>query len=161
MKKMSKHPYYIFVVFRLTGRIMDAHNNVKTLGLTDAKLQFIKAWQGLPDYAVHYFVVIFAGARKEELIAVTPTRLIRLDTNGKPIKTWPFKRMKDWHVNWYKKLVHVEFDDETVQFWPVGADAKNVHEFIGGYIFLATRAEDKNQNLDEELFQKLTGGWKA
>ncbi|XP_055353722.1 fermitin family homolog 2-like [Paramacrobiotus metropolitanus] len=146
---------------RLTGRIMDAHNNVRNLTLTDAKLQFIKAFQGLPDYAVHYFVVVFANAKKEELVGITPTRLIRADTNGRPIKTWPFTRMKDWHVNWYKKLVVVEFDDETVQFWPVGADAKNVHEFIGGYIFLATRAEDKNQNLDEELFQKLTGGWKA
>ena len=125
-------------------------------------MQFIKTWQSLPDFAMHYFVVIFANSRKEELLAVTPVRLIRMDTNGKPIQTWPFKKVKDWHVNWFKKLVVVIFEgDEVVQFWPVGADAKNVHEFIGGYVFLATRAEDKNQNLDEEQFQKLTGGWKA
>lgn len=34
-----------------------------------------------------------------------------------------------------------------------------VHEFIGGYIFLSMRTKDANQNLNEELFHKLTGGW--
>ncbi|OQV24229.1 Protein unc-112 [Hypsibius exemplaris] len=146
---------------KLSGRVMDAHSNVRNLTATEAKLQLINACQRLPDYAKHYFVVQFAGSRKEELLAVTPNQLIRLDINGRMLKTWPYKRMRDWHVNWYKKLVVVEFDDEVVEFWPVGADAKNVHEFIGGYIFLATRAEDKNQTLDEAEFHKLTGGWKA
>ena len=147
--------------FRISGRIMDAHTNVRNLTATEAKLRLINAAHGLPDYAMHYFLVLFSGAKQSELLAVTPNRLIRMDVNGKVMKTWPFKRMRDWHVNWYKKLVHVEFDDGVIEFWPVAADAKNVHEFIGGYIFLATRAEDKNQTIDEAEFHKLTGGWKA
>lgn len=38
-------------------------------------------------------------------------------------------------------------------------DAIKTWEYIGGYIFLSMRSSDKNQNLDEELFHKLTGGW--
>jgi kindlin 2 len=34
-----------------------------------------------------------------------------------------------------------------------------VHEFIGGYIFLSMRSKEVNQQLDEDLFHKLTGGW--
>ena len=34
-----------------------------------------------------------------------------------------------------------------------------VHEFIGGYIFLSMRSKETNQNLNEEMFHKLTGGW--
>ena len=140
---------------------MEAHENVKNLPLMDAKLQLIRTWQGLPDYAMHFFVVIFAGTRKEELLAITPNRMIRMDINGRTIRAWPFKRMPDWQVNWYKKVVTIELDNEVLEFWPVGADAKNVHEFIGGYICLANRADDKSQPFDEAEFQKLTGGWKA
>lgn len=54
----------------------------------------------------------------------------------------------------------IQFEDEkNVVFSCLSADCKVVHEFIGGYIFLSMRSKEVNQQLDEELFHKLTGGW--
>lgn len=54
----------------------------------------------------------------------------------------------------------VEFADEPcLSFICAEVDCKVVHEFIGGYIFLSTRAKDQNESLDEEMFYKLTSGW--
>lgn len=50
---------------QIVSRILESHANVRNLGLTDAKLQLIKAWQALPDYGVSLFVVRFAGGKKE------------------------------------------------------------------------------------------------
>lgn len=56
--------------------------------------------------------------------------------------------------------VTVEFADEpSLSFTCAEVDCKVVHEFIGGYIFLSTRAKDQNESLDEEMFYKLTSGW--
>ena len=56
--------------------------------------------------------------------------------------------------------VTVEFADEpSLSFICAEVDCKVVHEFIGGYIFLSTRAKDQNESLDEEMFYKLTSGW--
>lgn len=56
--------------------------------------------------------------------------------------------------------VTVEFADEVrLSFICTEVDCKVVHEFIGGYIFLSTRAKDQNESLDEEMFYKLTSGW--
>ena len=41
----------------------------------------------------------------------------------------------------------------------LSADCKVIHEFIGGYVFLSMRSKESNQQLNEELFHKLTGGW--
>jgi len=49
----------------LVHRIMEAHANVRDLSFTEAKLQFIKAWQSLPDQGVTLFVVRFNGSKKE------------------------------------------------------------------------------------------------
>lgn len=60
------------------------------------------------------------------------------------------------------RQVAIEFDEHiNVAFSCVSAGCKIVHEYIGGYIFLSTRAADKGQALDEELFHKLTGGQDA
>lgn len=49
----------------LVHRIMEAHANVRGLSFTEAKLQFIKAWQALPDQGVSLFIVRFLGSKKE------------------------------------------------------------------------------------------------
>ncbi|MGH0187045.1 UNVERIFIED_CONTAM: hypothetical protein FKN15_023563 [Acipenser sinensis] len=41
----------------LTPRILEAHQNVAQLSLTDATMRFIQIWQSLPDFGVSYFVV--------------------------------------------------------------------------------------------------------
>lgn len=94
--------------------------------------------------------------------------------------------MKKWHINWEIRhvkvdcfdcttvtLFQVQFENEDIEFKPLSADCKVphryrldytlclqvAHEFIGGYIFLSMRSKDQTQTLNEDLFNKLTGGW--
>lgn len=145
---------------QLTQRIMEAHANVQNLSLVDAKLAYIKAWQALPDFGITFFVVKQRNGKKEELLGVAANRIIRMDLNtGDSLKTWRYNTLKSWHVNWEVKHVILEFEEETLRFACLSSDCKVVHEFIGGYIFLSMRSQDKNQSLNEEQFHKLTGGW--
>uniref|UniRef100_A0A1W7R995 Unc-112-related protein n=1 Tax=Hadrurus spadix TaxID=141984 RepID=A0A1W7R995_9SCOR len=145
---------------QIVTRILEAHGNIKDLNLLEAKLNFIKAWQALPEFGISLFVVRFVGSKREELLGVAFNRLMRMELNtGDHIKTWRFNTMKAWNVNWEVKQMMVQFEEENVAFSCLSADCKNVHEFIGGYIFLSMRSKDQNQALNEDLFHKLTGGW--
>uniref|UniRef100_A0A673BC22 Fermitin family member 1 n=1 Tax=Sphaeramia orbicularis TaxID=375764 RepID=A0A673BC22_9TELE len=144
----------------LTARILEAHQNIARLSLTEAKMRFIQAWQSLPEFGINYYIVRFKGSRKDEILGISYNRLIRIDmSSGLPVTTWRFANMKQWNVNWEIRQVTIEFDQNvTIAFCCVSCDCKVVHEFIGGYIFLSTRSKDQNETLDEELFHKLTGG---
>ncbi|KAK3093761.1 hypothetical protein FSP39_019834 [Pinctada imbricata] len=145
---------------QLEKKILEAHANVQNLPLQEAKLSYIKAWQALPDFGITYFIVKQKDAKKEELLGVASNRIIRMDINsGDSLKTWRYSSLKSWRVNWEVRHVILEFEEETLRFACLSADCKVVHEFIGGYIFLSMRSQDKNQTLNEELFHKLTGGW--
>ncbi|KAL1488033.1 hypothetical protein ABEB36_015406 [Hypothenemus hampei] len=145
---------------KLTQRILEAHTNVKDLSLIDAKMNYIKAWQLLPDYGITLFVVKFMDCKKEELLGVAYNRIMKMDLNsGDHQKTWRFNTMKAWNINWEIKHMMVQFEEGNIVFSCLSADCKVVHEFIGGYIFLSTRSKDASQTLNEELFHKLTGGW--
>lgn len=145
---------------QVAKRILEAQGNVQGMNLMEAKLTFLKAWQSLPDYGLTYFIIRMKGSKKEELLAIAFNRMVRMDlTKGDSLKTWRFQNMKEWNVNWDIKQVLVEFEDEKIAFHCLTADCKVIHEFIGGYIFLSMRSGDKNQALNEEQFQKLTGGW--
>ena len=171
--------------FQLRQRILEAHANVKDLNLLEAKMNFIKAWQSLPDYGVSLFVVRFHGEKKEELLGVASNKIMRMTLGaGDHIKTWRFSTMKvkckifivlrtgqkftrlpliqfqAWNVNWETKHMMIQLDDDkNVIFNCLSSDCKVVHEFIGGYIFLSMRSKEANQQLNEEMFHKLTGGW--
>uniref|UniRef100_A0A3Q2R060 FERM domain containing kindlin 2 n=1 Tax=Fundulus heteroclitus TaxID=8078 RepID=A0A3Q2R060_FUNHE len=149
------------VFLQISARILEAHQNVAQMSLIEAKMRFIQAWQSLPEFGITHFLAKFQGGKKEELIGITYNRLIRMDAHtGDAIKTWRFSNMKQWNVNWEIKMVTVEFADEpSLSFICAEVDCKVVHEFIGGYIFLSTRAKDQNESLDEEMFYKLTSGW--
>lgn len=96
----------------------------------------------------------------QELLGVAYNRIIRMDiSSGDSLKTWRYNTLKNWHVNWEVKQVFLDFEGERLTFACLNADCKVVHEYIGGYIFLSMRSQDKNQTLNEELFHKLTGGW--
>lgn len=141
-------------------RILEAHTNVKYLSATECKLNYIKAWRALPDYGIHMFVVKFGGSNREEILGIASDRLIRIDaSNGDHTRVWPFARMKTWRVNWDSRQVLIQSEDGEVSFSCLSADCKIPHEFIGGYVFLSMRSKDNNQNLNEELFYKLTKGW--
>jgi len=90
---------------KLRHKILEAHANVKDLNLLEAKMNFIRAWQSLPDYGVTLFVVRFHGEKKEELLGVAYNRLMRLNANGDPVKTWRFNTIK---VNMNKRSIGVK-----------------------------------------------------
>lgn len=145
---------------KLVHRILEAHANVKDLGLVEAKMNYIKAWQSLPDFGITLFIVKFTDQKKDELLGVAYNRLMRMDLNtGDHLKTWRYSTIKAWNINWNAKLMMIQFEEGNVMFGCLSADCKVVHEFIGGYIFLSTRSKESNQMLNEELFHKLTGGW--
>ncbi|XP_013115846.1 unc-112-related protein [Stomoxys calcitrans] len=141
-------------------KILETHANVTKLTLMEAKMNYIQAWQSLPDFGVSLFVIKFDGHKKEELLGVAHNRIMRMDLNtGDHIKTWRYNTMKAWNVNWGIKCMMIQFHDENVVFSCLSADCKVVHEFIGGYIFMTMRSKENNQTLNEEMFHKLTGGW--
>lgn len=43
--------------FKLTTRILEAHQNIANLSLMDAKMRFIQAWQSLPEFGINYYIV--------------------------------------------------------------------------------------------------------
>lgn len=45
------------MALQLTPRILEAHQNVAQLSLTEAQLRFIQAWQSLPDFGISYVIV--------------------------------------------------------------------------------------------------------
>uniref|UniRef100_A0AAY4DBR0 Band 4.1 domain-containing protein n=1 Tax=Denticeps clupeoides TaxID=299321 RepID=A0AAY4DBR0_9TELE len=145
---------------QLTTKILEAHQNMSSLSLMDAKMRFIEAWQSLPEFGIKYYVVRFRGSKKDEILGISFNRLIRIDiSTGTPTTTLRFSNMKQWNVNWEIKQVTIDFDQGiSLAFACLSCDCKVVHEYIGGYIFLSTRSKDQNETLDEELFHKLTGG---
>lgn len=76
-------------------RILEAHANLKDLTLMEAKMNYIKAWQSLPEFGISLFVVKFMGHKKEELLGIAYNRLMRMDIGtGDHIKTWRYNTMK-------------------------------------------------------------------
>ncbi|KAF4104934.1 fermitin family homolog 3b [Onychostoma macrolepis] len=148
---------------QLTPRILEAYQNIAQLSLTSAILKFLQIWQALPDFGISYFMVRFKGSRKDEVLGIANNRLIRIDLGvGDVVKTWRYNNMRQWNVNWDIRQVAIEFDGNiNIAFGCVNADCKVVHEYIGGYIFMSTRARQQSDTLNEELFHKLTGGHEA
>ncbi|KAG9510052.1 Unc-112-related protein, partial [Fragariocoptes setiger] len=144
----------------MSQRILDAHSNVRGLSATECKLNYIRAWNALPNYGIHLFVARFMGSKRDEILGLAMNRLIRIDPNtGEHIRTWRYTSMKAWNVNWEIRQMLVQFEQENVAFSVLSADCKIPHEFIGGYTFLALRSKDNNQSLNEDLFYKLTAGF--
>lgn len=80
---------------KASHRMLEAHANVKELSLVDAKLNYIKAWQSLPEHGVTLFVIKFDGHKKEELLGVASNRIMQMDLGtGDHLKTWRYNTMK-------------------------------------------------------------------
>lgn len=96
-KLLHHHLHTSCTVFctKLTQRILEAHANVKDCNLVEAKMNYIKAWQSLPDFGISLFVVRFNGQKKDELLGVAFNRIMRMESNtGDHLKTWRYGRMK-------------------------------------------------------------------
>ncbi|XP_067939414.1 fermitin family homolog 2-like [Watersipora subatra] len=144
---------------KLVQKILEAHNNVSDMPLIEAKLNYIKAWQALPEYGLTYFLVKFRNSKKEELVGIGYNRLIRVNPKTSEVtKTYRFSTMSSWSVHWENREVIVDFEEEKLAIKPLSADCKIFHEFLGGYIYLSMRSQDKNETLNEDMFYKLTSG---
>ena len=112
----------MYNIFQLRQKILEAHVNVKDLNLLEAKMNFIKAWQSLPDYGVSLFVVRFHGEKREELLGVAFNRIMRMSLqNGDHIKTWRFNTIKVYiyrakHGNYYITENILNEDDNALYF---------------------------------------------
>ena len=83
---------------QLRQKILESHANVKDLNLLESKMNFVRAWQSLPEYGVSLFVVRFHGEKKEELLGVSSNRIMRMTLpEGNHIKTWRYSTMKAWN----------------------------------------------------------------
>ncbi len=58
-------------------------------------MNYIKAWQSLPDFGVSLFVVRFLDSKKDELLGIASNRIMRMNLNsGDHIKTWRYNTIK-------------------------------------------------------------------
>jgi len=44
---------------------LEAHANVQEMTLMEAKMNYIRAWQTLPEYGLTYFIIKLQGTKKE------------------------------------------------------------------------------------------------
>ena len=85
----------LLIFFQMRHKLLDSHANVKDLNLLEAKMNFVKAWQSLPDFGVSLFVVRFHGEKKDELLGIAYNRIMRMSLQtGDHIKTWRYNTIK-------------------------------------------------------------------
>ena len=85
----------MYIFLQLRQKILEAHANVKDLNLLEAKMNFIKAWQSLPDFGVSLFVVRFHGEKRDELLGIAYNRIMRMSLQtGDHLKTWRYNTIK-------------------------------------------------------------------
>ena len=147
----------------MNDKIVEAYSAISELELHAAKWRYIKAWQALPSYGISHFAVRINNSRqKREILGIASGRLLRMSAEGEVLRTWRFSAMKCWSVGWESRQLAVAFEGEEVVCACLAAEPKVLHEFIGGYVFLALRgvgdegAEDEGAGGDEALFMKLT-----
>ncbi|KAI7690115.1 Uncharacterized protein SSS_07836 [Sarcoptes scabiei] len=144
---------------QIISKIRTAHETFANETLVEAQMNFIRICQTLRSYGISLFIIKFNKSKKEELLGVMPDKLVLIDINtGAVKKTWRYKTMINWNINWEVKAMSINFNNETIEFECLSADCKVIHEFIGGYIYMSMRSKD-NYQFDEEQFFKLTGGW--
>jgi len=51
--------------YQISQRILEAHANVQEMTLMEAKMNYIRAWQTLPEYGLTYFIIKLQGSKKE------------------------------------------------------------------------------------------------
>ncbi|XP_010571129.1 PREDICTED: fermitin family homolog 3-like [Haliaeetus leucocephalus] len=142
----------------LVPRILEVLHRVGALSPAQARLRFLEAWRALPGFGLAYFLVRFKGSRRDEVLGVGPSRLLRLDPGtGSVTRAWRYSALRQWNVNWDTQQVTLELEGEvTLALCVLSAPCQALHEFLGGYLCLGGR--QPGQPLDLRLFHKLTGG---
>ncbi|TRZ07341.1 hypothetical protein HGM15179_019767, partial [Zosterops borbonicus] len=71
-----------------------------------ARLRFVETWRGLPGFGLGHFVVRFRGSARDEVLAVGPSRLLRVELgSGAVTRSWSYRDLRQWDVNWDSQQV--------------------------------------------------------
>uniref|UniRef100_A0A8V5GCX8 Uncharacterized protein n=1 Tax=Melopsittacus undulatus TaxID=13146 RepID=A0A8V5GCX8_MELUD len=141
-------------VKQLVPRILEVLHRVGALSPAQARLRFLQAWKALPGFGLAYFLVRFQGSRRDEILGVGPSRILRMEpSTGAVIRAWRYSSLRRWNVNWDSRQLE---GDLTLALSVLSAPCQTLHEFLGGYVCLGGRRP--GQGLDQRLFLQLTGG---
>ncbi|XP_071657594.1 fermitin family homolog 3-like [Patagioenas fasciata] len=142
---------------QLVPRILELLHRLGALSRDQARLRFLEAWRALPGFGLAYFLVRFKGGRRDEVLAVGPSQLLRLDPGGAVTRAWRHSDLRQWNVNWDSQQVTLELEGEvTLALTLRSAPCWLLHQFLGGFLCLGGRRPGRP--LDQKLLQQLTGG---
>jgi len=54
-----------WISFQIIRQILEAHASMLNLSAMDARLTYIRNWQGLADFGISYYIVRFNKQRKD------------------------------------------------------------------------------------------------
>ncbi|NWU87704.1 URP2 protein, partial [Onychorhynchus coronatus] len=95
-----------FKAKQLTPRLLEVLHRVGALTPVQARLRFVEAWRALPGFGLGHFVVRFQGAGRDEILAVGPSQLLRIDpASGAVTRSWRHSDLRQWDVNWDSQQV--------------------------------------------------------
>ncbi|XP_053823950.1 fermitin family homolog 3-like [Vidua chalybeata] len=141
---------------QFTQRLLEVLLREGPLSPPQARLRFVEAWRALPGFGLGHFVVRFRGAPQDELLAVGPSRLLRLPLgSGAVRRSWSHRELQRWDVNWDSQQVRLWLSgDVTLALRVLSAPPRALHQFLGGYLALGGPPRDPR-----ELQRLMEGGY--
>ncbi|XP_069738727.1 fermitin family homolog 3-like [Phaenicophaeus curvirostris] len=136
---------------QVAARVLSLLPPVAALPPGRARLRFLRAWSALPGFGLAYFLVRFRGARRDEVLAVGPSRLLRMELGGSVTRTWSLRALRQWDINWESQQVTLQLEGQVaLGLRPLSASCRTLHEFLGGFICLGGGG-------DPRLLRRLLG----
>ncbi|XP_027487090.1 fermitin family homolog 3-like [Corapipo altera] len=147
-----------FKAKQLTPRLLEVLHRVGALTPGQARLRFVEAWRALPEFGLGHFVVRFQGARRDEILAVGPSQLLRIDPgSGTITRSWRHSDLRQWDVNWDSQQVRLWLTgDVTLGLRVLSAAPRVLHQFLGGYLVLG--GQRPGQPPDPDVLRRLMEG---
>ncbi|XP_062368078.1 fermitin family homolog 3-like isoform X4 [Cinclus cinclus] len=141
---------------QFTQRFLEVLYQVGPLSPPQARLRFLQAWKDLPGFGMGTFLVRFRGAGHDEVLAVGPSQLLRIDPrSGSVTRSWSYSDLRQWDVNWDSQQVRLWLSgDVTLGLRVLSAPPRVLHQFLGGYLALGGPPRDP-----QELQRLLEGGY--
>ncbi|NWR95770.1 URP2 protein, partial [Furnarius figulus] len=123
---------------QFASQLMEILHRVGTLTPGQARLRFVEAWRALPGFGLGHFVVRFQGTGRDEILAVGPSQLLRIDpSSGAVTRSWRHSDLHQWDVNWDSQQVRLWLTgDVTLGLRVLSASPRVLHQFLGGYLAL-------------------------
>ncbi|KAM4880103.1 fermitin family homolog 3-like [Sylvia borin] len=141
---------------QLAQRLLQVLLREGPLSPPQARLRFVETWRELPGFGLGHFVVRFRGAARDELLAVGPSRLLRVELGtGAVSRSWSHRELRQWDVNWDSQQVRLWLrGDVTLGLQVLSAPPRALHQFLGGYLALGGGPRDPL-----ELRRLMEGGY--